>query len=118
MLFPLLLLLLLPRSLLACLFPPCQVYLKLEFSQFTGSFKERGARNALMCLSPVRDGTGAIFSSCMGFRRRLPSLSRSSSLVPLGFLAYRNLKLSLFTSPPPPFHRIYYELTSHFHCIP
>lgn len=31
-----------------------QVYLKLEFSQFTGSFKERGARNALMCLSDVR----------------------------------------------------------------
>lgn len=33
-----------------------QVYLKLEFSQFTGSFKERGARNALMCLSNVREG--------------------------------------------------------------
>ena len=29
-----------------------EVYLKKEFTQFTGSFKERGARNSLMLLSP------------------------------------------------------------------
>lgn len=38
----------------SCHTMPCQVFLKLEFSQFTGSFKERGARNAIMCLNEVR----------------------------------------------------------------
>lgn len=55
-LFSLLLLLLSLLLLLYCVVLSRQVYLKLEFSQFTGSFKERGARNALMCLSPVREG--------------------------------------------------------------
>mmetsp|Transcript_76243 Transcript_76243/g.217869 ORF Transcript_76243/g.217869 Transcript_76243/m.217869 type:complete len:200 (-) Transcript_76243:2409-3008(-) len=31
----------------------CEVYLKHELRQFTGSFKERGARNALECLRLV-----------------------------------------------------------------
>lgn len=29
-----------------------EIYLKKEFLQFTGSFKERGARNALLHLTP------------------------------------------------------------------
>eukprot|EP00904_Undaria_pinnatifida_P008315 jgi/Undpi1/4613/HiC_scaffold_18.g07967.m1 len=40
-----------------------EVYLKLEFSQFTGSFKERGARNALMCLSDEEKKRGVIAAS-------------------------------------------------------
>ncbi|CAM9306076.1 unnamed protein product [Pylaiella littoralis] len=40
-----------------------EVYLKLEFSQSTGSFKERGARNALMCLSPEEKKKGVIAAS-------------------------------------------------------
>ena len=30
----------------------CEVFVKLEYQQRTGSFKERGARNALLQLSP------------------------------------------------------------------
>ncbi|CAM9777618.1 unnamed protein product, partial [Ectocarpus sp. 4 AP-2014] len=40
-----------------------QVYLKQEFSQFTGSFKERGARNALMCLDEEERKRGVIAAS-------------------------------------------------------
>ncbi|CAM9370819.1 unnamed protein product [Ectocarpus sp. 12 AP-2014] len=39
------------------------VYLKQEFSQFTGSFKERGARNALMCLDEEERKRGVIAAS-------------------------------------------------------
>lgn len=45
---------------------PPQVYLKLEFSQFTGSFKERGARNALMCLSPVSNQSSGRRAGMLG----------------------------------------------------
>lgn len=40
-----------------------EVFMKLEFSQFTGSFKERGARNALMCLSQEERKRGVIAAS-------------------------------------------------------
>ncbi|CBN79579.1 conserved unknown protein [Ectocarpus siliculosus] len=40
-----------------------EVYLKQEFSQFTGSFKERGARNALMCLDEEERKRGVIAAS-------------------------------------------------------
>lgn len=41
----------------------CNVYLKKDFTQFTGSFKERGGRNALMLLSPEDKAKGVITAS-------------------------------------------------------
>lgn len=39
------------------------IYLKKEFLQFTGSFKERGARYALLMLSDEQKKTGVISAS-------------------------------------------------------
>ena len=41
----------------------CTVYLKKDFKQLTGSFKERGGRNALMLLSQEARLTGVITAS-------------------------------------------------------
>lgn len=41
----------------------CEVFAKLEFLQRTGSFKERGARNALLLLSDAARGRGVIAAS-------------------------------------------------------
>jgi threonine dehydratase len=41
----------------------CEVYLKSEQLQFTGSFKERGGRNALLSLSPEKKQIGVIAAS-------------------------------------------------------
>lgn len=41
----------------------CDIWLKWEFHQFTGSFKERGARNALMLLSEEEKVNGVITAS-------------------------------------------------------
>ncbi len=41
----------------------CEVYTKLEFLQATGSFKERGARNALLLLSKDQQSKGVIAAS-------------------------------------------------------
>mmetsp|Transcript_17452 Transcript_17452/g.54517 ORF Transcript_17452/g.54517 Transcript_17452/m.54517 type:complete len:437 (+) Transcript_17452:101-1411(+) len=41
----------------------CEVYLKHEQTMFTGSFKERGARNALMCLSEEQKAAGVVAAS-------------------------------------------------------
>ena len=41
----------------------CQVYCKLEYLQRTGSFKERGARNALVRLTPDQRQRGVIAAS-------------------------------------------------------
>lgn len=40
-----------------------EIYLKKEFQQFTGSFKERGARNALLHLTPKEKRTGVVSAS-------------------------------------------------------
>jgi threonine dehydratase len=40
-----------------------RIYCKLEYLQRTGSFKERGARNALLLLSPEQQRRGAIAAS-------------------------------------------------------
>src|SRR5437016_12131478 len=40
-----------------------QIYCKLEYLQRTGSFKERGARNALELLSPEQKQRGVIAAS-------------------------------------------------------
>ncbi|CAM9882603.1 unnamed protein product, partial [Choristocarpus tenellus] len=40
-----------------------EVYFKLEFQQFTGSFKERGARNAILSLSEDEKSRGVIAAS-------------------------------------------------------
>src|SRR5437588_2443365 len=40
-----------------------QVFCKLEYLQRTGSFKERGARNALLLLSPEQRRRGVIAAS-------------------------------------------------------
>jgi threonine dehydratase len=40
-----------------------QIYCKLEYLQRTGSFKERGARNALLVLSPQQQKRGVIAAS-------------------------------------------------------
>ena len=41
----------------------CRVYCKLDYLQRTGSFKERGARNALLLLSPEQRARGVIAAS-------------------------------------------------------
>ena len=41
----------------------CEIYVKEEYKQFTGSFKERGARNALMQLPEEQKAKGAIAAS-------------------------------------------------------
>mmetsp|Transcript_32772 Transcript_32772/g.44931 ORF Transcript_32772/g.44931 Transcript_32772/m.44931 type:complete len:351 (+) Transcript_32772:212-1264(+) len=41
----------------------CNIYLKKDFTQFTGSFKERGGRNSLMLLSPEAKKQGVITAS-------------------------------------------------------
>lgn len=41
----------------------CKVYLKKDFTQFTGSFKERGGRNSLMMLSPELKKKGVVTAS-------------------------------------------------------
>ena len=43
----------------------CTIYLKKDFTQFTGSFKERGGRNALMLLSPAEKKNGVITASAV-----------------------------------------------------
>lgn len=40
-----------------------QIYLKKEFQQFTGSFKERGARNVLLNLTAEERKIGVISAS-------------------------------------------------------
>ena len=40
-----------------------EIYLKKEFLQFTGSFKERGARNALLHLTPEQKKAGVVSAS-------------------------------------------------------
>ncbi len=41
----------------------CEVFVKLEYQQRTGSFKERGARNALLQLSPQARAAGVVAAS-------------------------------------------------------
>jgi threonine dehydratase len=41
----------------------CKVYLKKDLSQFTGSFKERGARNALLNLTKEQRSLGVVCAS-------------------------------------------------------
>jgi len=41
----------------------CQIYCKLDYLQRTGSFKERGARNALLLLAPEQKKRGVIAAS-------------------------------------------------------
>ena len=41
----------------------CELWLKSEHQQFTGSFKERGARNALLSLSADQRGAGVVAAS-------------------------------------------------------
>ena len=41
----------------------CDVYLKHEYEQRTGSFKERGARNALLSLTPEEAARGVTCAS-------------------------------------------------------
>ena len=43
------------------------IYLKKEFLQFTGSFKERGARNALLHLTPEQKKAGVVSASLGGY---------------------------------------------------
>jgi threonine dehydratase len=41
----------------------CTIFLKKDFTQFTGSFKERGGRNSLMLLSAEEKEKGVITAS-------------------------------------------------------
>lgn len=41
----------------------CTVFMKQDFIQFTGSFKERGARNALLSLTPEQRQKGVVAAS-------------------------------------------------------
>src|SRR5436853_2563997 len=41
----------------------CEIYCKLDHLQLTGSFKERGARNKLLLLSPEERSRGVICAS-------------------------------------------------------
>ena len=49
-----------------------RIFCKLEYLQRTGSFKERGARNALMQLTPEQKERGVIAAS------RAPGFPRSA----------------------------------------
>ena len=52
-----------PRSLALSRLCGSQIYCKLDHLQMTGSFKERGARNRLMMLSPEQRKAGVIVAS-------------------------------------------------------
>src|SRR5881409_1813918 len=52
-----------PHSVPLSMATGCQIFCKQEFLQRTGSFKERGARNALAQLSPEQARTGVIAAS-------------------------------------------------------
>lgn len=52
-----------PYSLSLSRFCGCQIYCKLDHLQMTGSFKERGARNKLMLLTPAEQKAGVIAAS-------------------------------------------------------
>src|SRR5438552_1808961 len=52
-----------PHSVPLSLATGCEIFCKLEFLQRTGSFKERGARNALLKLEPERQRRGVITAS-------------------------------------------------------
>ena len=41
----------------------CRVFCKLDYLQRTGSFKERGARNALLCLNDDQRARGVVAAS-------------------------------------------------------
>lgn len=62
-----------------------EIYCKLEHRQRTGSFKERGARNALMLLPPERRARGAISASAgnhaLGMARHGASLGIPVTVV-------------------------------------
>ncbi|WKY11700.1 hypothetical protein Q1695_003347 [Nippostrongylus brasiliensis] len=49
----------------------CDVYLKMENLQHTGSFKDRGARNMLMCLAADERKKGVVTASAGNFARAL-----------------------------------------------
>jgi threonine dehydratase len=52
-----------PHSLTLSRLCGCQIYCKFDHLQMTGSFKERGARNYLLLLSPQQKSTGVIAAS-------------------------------------------------------
>src|SRR3982751_5553389 len=52
-----------PYSLLLSRLCGCEVYCKLDHLQVTGSFKERGARNKLLLLSPEARQRGVVAAS-------------------------------------------------------
>ncbi len=52
-----------PESVPLSLVTGCKIYCKLEYLQRTGSFKERGARNALLLLSSQQRKNGVIAAS-------------------------------------------------------
>src|SRR5437762_2977509 len=52
-----------PRSIPLSDLTGMQIFCKLEYLQRTGSFKERGARNALLLLSPSQKKQGVIAAS-------------------------------------------------------
>jgi len=52
-----------PHSVPLSMATGCEIYCKLEFLQRTGSFKERGARNALILLDDARKRRGVITAS-------------------------------------------------------
>src|SRR5256885_11401788 len=52
-----------PYSLSLSRLTGCEVYCKLDHLQVTGSFKERGARNKLLLLSPEEKKRGVIAAS-------------------------------------------------------
>src|SRR5690606_19750094 len=52
-----------PASVPLSLITGCEIYCKLDYLQRTGSFKERGARNALLLLSSEQRQRGVIAAS-------------------------------------------------------
>ena len=74
-----------PRSIPLSLATGCEVYCKLEYLQRTGSFKERGARNALLLLSPAERERGVIAASAgnhaLGLAYHAQGLGVSATVV-------------------------------------
>src|SRR6266436_6141115 len=77
-----------PHSVPLSMATGCEIYCKLEFLQGTGSFKERGARNALLRLDEVRRRHGVITASAgnhalgLAYHARLLEIPRIAPSAP------------------------------------
>src|SRR5207247_8684340 len=75
----------------------CRIFCKLEHLQRTGSFKERGARNALLLLSSEQQQRGVIAASAGNHALALAYHARLLG-IPVTVVMPRNAPLTKITS--------------------